>query len=86
MYNALGRYDCLNDMKTFAQKHCDFLNGELSHDNVIGTMKEIISGCNLFANAMTAQEMKAIVLELMFACDACLQIDRLCNHLVCAVR
>ena len=72
VYNTLTRFKCLQDVKTIAQRDCDFLHAELSHENTILTMKEILAGCNMFFNAMTDQEQRIIVIEAVSACETCL--------------
>lgn len=67
VYNHLTRYHALETIKDVSQKFCDFLHPELSHEGVIATIKELLTGCGSFFSAMTEQEQTAIVLETVFA-------------------
>ena len=67
VFNALTRLNVLSDVKAIAQQHCNFLDSELAHDAVIYVMKELLSGFNLFNNAMSQQEQQCIVIELISA-------------------
>ena len=73
VFNAMSRLQVLSDVKVIAQQHCNFLDSELAHDSIIFVMKELLSGFNLFCNAMSHQEQRCMVIELMSASVAWLQ-------------
>ena len=85
VYNVLTRFSCLHDLKVIAQRACDFLHAELTHDAVIFTMKEVLAGCNCFFNAMTDQEQRAFIIEVISACVPWLECSlfRSCARCVC---
>ena len=67
VYNHLTRYHALDTIKDMAQRFCEFLHPQLCHEDVVATIKELLSGCGSFFSAMTEQEQQAIVLEMVFA-------------------
>ncbi|CAE7226659.1 unnamed protein product [Symbiodinium sp. CCMP2456] len=68
LYNTLVRYQVLPDVKEMSEKHCQYLHAELAHDSVIYCMKELITACTSFFDAMSFHERKAIIMALTSCC------------------